>query len=197
MTSYRYQAGAQPVILVDPTFADISSGNPLPVAASLAPGTAALGNVGGQTKTVSVTPTVTAANAYGTNYVVGGKMTFANMFTSKGSGIIQTIRVTCPKVESQGFTMLLFDSDPSATTWTDAAVAAINSADVSKLIAAIPLTSNSQAGTATVAYATGLGLAVAPGITSLYAVLLSNAALTNNFGSTSDIVAKITALQDI
>lgn len=160
-------------------------------------GTNNIGNVGGKTVAVTVTPTVTTANAYGVNYVVGGLLTFANAFTSKGSGIIQTVTVTCKRVETMGFTFFLFAGNPSNTTWTDAAVAAINSADISIARGPISLVSSNALGTMTTATAFGLGLAMNPGTTSLYGVLLSNAALSNNFTSTSDISVTVSVLQDI
>jgi len=168
-----------------------SPNTPLPA------GTNNLGNVGGKTVSVTVTPTVTASNAYGTNYVVGGLLTFANAFTSKGSGVIQSVTVTCKKVETSGFTFFPFNANPSNTTWTDAAVANINAADVSAMRNPIALSANSQLGTCTVLSAVGLGQATAPGSTSLYGVLIANGALTNQFGSTSDITVTVTVLQDV
>lgn len=155
-----------------------------------------IGNVGGITKSVTVTPSVTATNAYGTNYVVGGLLTFANAYTSTGSGILQSVTVTINKVETNGFTFIPFNANPSNTTWTDAAVANINSADVAKIRNPIALSANSQLGTCTVASATGLGQAMAPTTTSLYGVLLANAALTNQFSSTNDVTVTVTVLQD-
>lgn len=160
-------------------------------------GTNNIGNVGGKTASVTVTPTVTTANAYGTNFVIGGLMTFANIFTAKGSGIIQSITVNCRRVENMGFTAFLFSGNPNATTWTDAAVANINASDVNKARGPITLANSNALGTMTVASAYGLGLAMAPGVTDLYLVLLANAALTNNFTSTSDISVTVTVLQDI
>lgn len=173
--------------------------NGVQVNAALPAGANAIGNVGGKTVTVCTTPTVTASNSYGTNYVVGGKLAFANLFTSTGSGILQSIVVTMPKTETSGFTFFPFSSDPSSTTWTDAAVAAINSADVTKMREPIALSANSQlsASAATVAYATGLGQAMVTGSTSMYGVLIANAALTNQFGSTSDIQVCAKVLQDL
>jgi hypothetical protein len=163
---------------------------------ALPAGQNAIGNVGGKTTTVTVTPTVTATNSYGANYVVGGLLTFANMFTSTGSGVIQSAWVTCKKIETSGFTLFIFNANPSNTTWTDASVAAINAADVGKVVAAIPLSSSNALGTDTTAYAYGLGLAVNVAATSLYAVLLSNATLTNQFASTSDVTVSISVLAD-
>lgn len=155
-----------------------------------------VGNVGGKTVSVTVTPTVTASNAYGTNYVVGGLLTFSNAFTSTGTGILQDVVVTIKKVETSGFTFVPFNSNPSNTTWTDAAVAAINAADVAAVREPVTLTAFSGLGTHTVAYASGLGIAMAPSSTTLYGVLLANAALTNNFGSTSDVTVTVKILQD-
>lgn len=160
-------------------------------------GTAGIGNVGGKTASVCVTPTVTTANAYGVNYVVGGKLTFANAFTATGSGILQSVTVTINKVETNGFTFTPFNADPSASTWTDAAVAAINATDVPRQRGAVSLTASSVLGTATVASAVGLGQATAPGTTSLYGVLTSNAALTNNFTTTGDVQVCVTIMQDL
>lgn len=176
------------------TLTPVAPSTGLPVVAEAS--SATIGNVGGKTVSVTVTPTVTASNSYGTNYVVGGLLTFANAFTSTGSGIIQSVVVTCKKVESQGFTFFPFHTNPSNTTWTDAAVANINAADVSAIRNPIALVGNSALGTCTVASATGLGQATSPGTTSLYGVLLTNASLTNQFGSTSDITVTVTILQD-
>lgn len=158
-----------------------------------------IGNVGGKTVSVTVIPTVTASNAYGTNFVVGGLLTFANAFTSTGSGILQSVVVTMKKAETSGFTFFVFNSNPSNTTWTDAQAAAINAADVAKVLPPIALSANSQLASTnfTVLSATGIGEALAPGATMLYGVLISNAALTNQFASTSDVTATVTVLQDL
>lgn len=155
-------------------------------------------NVGGKTVKVSTTPTVTATNSYGANYVVGGLQTFTNAFTATGSGIIQSIKINMKKVESSGFTMILFDANPSNTTWTDAAAAAINAADVAKVKAVVALNAYSGLGTHTALYADGLGIAINAGATSLYGVLIANAALTNQFATTDDVTnIDIDVLQDV
>lgn len=155
------------------------------------------GNVGGKTTTVCTTPTVTATNSYGTNYVVGGKLTFSNIFTSTGTGILQGVVVTIAKVETSGFTFFPFASDPSASTWTDAAVANINATDIPKQRAPISLTANSQLGTTTIVSASGIGQPWNAGGTSGYGILLANAALTNQFASTSDVQVCVQVLSDL
>lgn len=150
----------------------------------------------GNTVTVCVTPTVTAANAYGTNYSMGGISTFTNMFTSKQSGILQAVTVTIKKVETSGFTFVPFSALP-ANAMADAAAASINAADVFLVRNPIALSAYSGLGTHTVASAVGLGQAMASSTTSLYGILITSAALTNNLGSTSDVNVCATVLQDL
>lgn len=164
---------------------------------TIAAGQNNIGNVGGKTVSVTVTPTVTASNAYGTNYVVGGLLTFANAFTSTGSGVIQSIAVTCKKVETVSFTFIPFSANPTNTTWTDAAVANINASDVALVREPTQLNNYSGLGTMTIMSATGIGQAMNVGSTSLYGVLIVSGALTNNFGSTSDITVTVKILQDV
>lgn len=171
--------------------------NGVQVNAALPAGTNGIGNVGGKTVSVCVTPTVTTSNAYGTNYVVGGKLTFSNLFQAVGTGVLQNVTVTIGKVENNGFTFFPFSSDPSATTWTDAAVAAINATDIPKQRPPISLAANTQLGTATVASAVGIGQGWVAGGTTGYGVLIANAALTNNFSSSSELQVCVTVLQDL
>lgn len=149
-----------------------------------------------KTKAVSVTPPVTAANAYGINYVVGGLLTFPNAFTATGSGILQSVYVNMKKVETSGFTFIPFSANPVNSTFTDAAVCNINAADFDKVRGPISLGQSNAMGTHTIAAGIGLGEALSPGGTTLYGVLLANAALTNQFSSTGDVSVTVAVLQD-
>jgi hypothetical protein len=163
---------------------------------ALSPGQAAIGAVGCKTVTVGLTPAVTTANAYGTNYVVGGLLNFQNAFTKTGSGILESISVNILRVETSGFTIAFFSSFPSITAWTDASVAAINARDVPLVLATVPLGTSSVLGTHTNLDAYGINLAIQTGTTNLYAVLTANAALTNNFVTINDVSISLTILQD-
>lgn len=195
-----------PAALVLPGVGTVGSAHPLPVTGSggggtfiLGPSQNGIGNVGGKTVSVCVTPTVTTSNSYGTNYVVGGLLTFAGAFTTTGSGILQGVVVTIHEVETSGFTFFPFHANPTATTWTDAAVAAINTADVAKVRNPVALGANSQLASSgfTVASAAGLGEALAPGTTSLYGVLIANATLTTQFAAATDVQVCIKVLDDL
>ena len=84
----------------------------LNVQAVLATGANFVGNVGAKTVSVTVNPTVTTANAYGTNFVVGGLLTFSNMFTNTGTGLIQSVTVTMNHAETNGFTFFPINANP-------------------------------------------------------------------------------------
>jgi hypothetical protein len=156
----------------------------------------------GTTIEVCLTPTVTASNNYGTNYVVGGLLTFPKALTAIGTGILQSVAVTIKKVESSGFTFVPLVANPTTTVsgggFTDATVANINAADVAKVREPVALTGYSGLGTHTVAYADAIAQAFSVGLnnTTLYGVLIANAALTNQFGSASDVQVCVKILQD-
>jgi len=147
----------------------------------------ASGAVPAPVKEVCVTPTVTASNAYGINYVVGGLLTFTGPFPSSGSGVIQSIYVNIKDVESSGFTFVPLTGSPTGGSYTDATVAAIPTADKFLPRGTIVLSASSALGTQTTLVATGLGQALNAGSPSFYGLLLANAALTNNFAGTADV----------
>lgn len=144
---------------------------------------------------VCINPTVTITNSYGTNYVVGGLLTFPNAFKTPGSGILYGVTVNTVEVESQGWTFTPLNANPSHTTFTDAAAApTINSADYATPRGPASVSQNSVFGTssATSAFTEGLD----PGTTSLLGILTTNAALTNQFAATTDLTVCVNILQD-
>ena len=90
---------------------------------------------------------------------------------------------------------------PTATTWTDAAVAAISGTDKKLVRGNIALSGSSILGTHTTAFSTGGGAVlnggpVAAGATqTLYGVLTANGSLTNNFATTTDLTVCVDVLQ--
>lgn len=149
----------------------------------------------GLMKEVCVTPTVTASNAYGANYVVGGLLTFANALPATGGGQIQSVYVNTQNVETMGFTFTPFVSTPLATTWTDAAVANILAADRPLVRAPITLVGSSVLGTHTDASSVGVQEGINTGSTTLTGILTTNATLTNNFSATTDVRVCVDVVQ--
>ena len=152
-----------------------------------------IGNVGGKTATVTNTLSI-AGSTYGTNYSVGGIQTFANAFTSTGSGVLQAVSVTTAAAESNVLSFVVFNANP-ANAIADNGAAAINSADVGKVVAVIPLTPSSVLGAHTVWYAYGIGLALNVGATSLYGIVVSNSAFGATINGLTTKVA-VSILQD-
>lgn len=150
-----------------------------------------------QTVTASVTPTITAS-AYTTGQEIGGLMTFTSMARASAySGVVQSIHVTWTTAQTTTIKLYLFNSNPSATTWTDKTTAAINASDIPKLIGVYTLSANdSGLGTVTINNLDGIGKAfVLPSSgTTIYAVAVVVGTPTP--ASTSSMIVNITTLED-
>jgi hypothetical protein len=150
--------------------------------------------VGGKTSTTLVTPTI-VTTAYAVGNVVGGLFTFTNALQTAQSGMLQSVRLSIKSVQTVGFKLYIFGTNPSNTTWTDHAAPAINAADVNFLIDVIPFSSaDSGLGTHTTYAFDGIGKAFNAASTSLYGILVTTGAPT--FASVSDITIAINILQD-
>lgn len=111
----------------------------------LASGSAALaqvdsrGNVGGYDQSLANTPVVQAL-AYSSGNAIGGLQTvqfFRTLFPP--SGILNNISVASKGGSTTAMTIYVFQASPSASTCTDRAAFVLNAADVSKLVAAVPV----------------------------------------------------------
>jgi hypothetical protein len=162
---------------------------------ALVAGSAAIGQVGGKTSQVSVTPTLTASSAYTAGNCVGGLMTFSSVLLSAGSGVLQTAIVQCKSVQTVTFKLYVFSANPSSSTFTNKSAPSINSADIAKLIGVYTFsTPDSGLGTHTVYVVNGIGQALNAGATTLYAVLITTG--TPTFTATSDINVVLSVLED-
>lgn len=156
-----------------------------------------LQNVGGFTKTIQITPTVSASPDYSIGDAVGGKQTLTSAArTSGGTVILESIQVIDKAAQNGALEILIFDSDPSAATITDNS-AFVFSTDISKLVARISVATSDYVTINTIGIATlkGLGIAIkANGSANLYAAIVTPAAL--NLASTTDIRVDYGFLQD-
>lgn len=159
----------------------------------------AIGNVGGLTKTVCVTPTVTNGT-YAANVVVGGLLTFSNLFTSTGHGVIQTVAMNFTTAQTVGFKLYPFRGSPTnASTWTDHSAAAISgSTDIFLTDQPIQLANPDSGLSATMTNygAIGLGQAYNPAGTSGFFVLVPTATTASLGGTASVVQVCVTVLQD-
>jgi hypothetical protein len=162
---------------------------------ALVASTAAIGQVGGKTSQVSVTPTLTASSAYTAGNCVGGLMTFSSILLAAGSGVLQTLVLQCKSTQTATFKFYLYSANPSSSTFTNKSAPSINSADIAKLIGFWTLsTPDSGQGTHTIYVVDGVGHALNVGATTLYGVLVTTG--TPTFASTSDINMVLAVLED-
>ena len=148
-----------------------------------------------RTSNVTVTPTVTASSAYTAAYQVGGLLTFANAFDAANSGVLESIFVGSKSVQTTGYKLYLFGSQPTATTWTDKTAPAINAADLPYLLGEWTLgASDSGLGTHTINQLDGIGASITGSSSTLYGVLVC--ANTPTYTSTSDVSVSIRIMKD-
>ena len=165
---------------------------------------AAVFNVGGFTKVITVSPTVTAA-AYSAGNLIGGKLTLAAAVRgttdggTQASGELRSLLLTDKANQKAAIDVVFFNADPTNTTFTDHAAVALNVADLPKYIGHVSILASdySSLAAATNAAATkpnlGIGFSIPSGST-LYACLISRG--TPTYASTSDLSLTVSFSQD-
>lgn len=143
---------------------------------------------------VAVAPTVTAG-AYSAGDIVGGKLTFSNVFGPSFTGTLTDILVKSKSVQTTGYVLYLFSQNPSNTTWTDNGVPAINAADLPYLLGAFTLgAADSGLGTETTNQLNSIDTEIFSTTQNLYGVLTCVA--TPTYTSTSDITVSVRVRQN-
>jgi hypothetical protein len=129
--------------------------------------------------TMDTTPDYTAGDVY------GDKTTLTNaMRVSSGGGLLTAITVADVDNISPVFDVLLFDADPTGTTWTDNAAPTMAAATAAQLLAMIPFPASFVGGAyvavggVAVGTARNLDLVVkANGTANLFVVLIARATI--------------------
>jgi len=156
-----------------------------------------LGEVGQAKVTVSVTPTVDTA-IYALGDLMGGKLTFANAAraAARGGEIITAVLSDLAAQNAQ-IDLVLFDEDPTGTTFTDQAALDIADADLPKIAGVIPIaTADYHAfndSSAASVRNVGLAFKLASG-TSLFGALVCRG--TPTYVSASDVQVHLAIEQD-
>lgn len=146
--------------------------------------------------TVSTTPTVSNGTAYAAGDNVGGKLLFTGAFvTAKHAGDIRKVLITDADAQSANFDLILFNSDPSGSTFTDNAAQAIAAADRSKIIAVISITTHCVLSGSAISYRTSLvDFAYSMAAGSLYGCLVTRS--TPTYTSTTALSIYMDIIQD-
>jgi len=170
-----------------------AGGFPSPVTVAFANDTSILGRVGGLTGVVNVAslPVVTASSAYAAGDLVGGKLQFTGITRPAAAGrkvTLQSLTILFNTTQTAQFDLVVFHSDPAATTFTDKTTFSVNSADLSKTVAAIPLTFITQISVPSLYQNMNIGIPVeAIGSNNLFAAIVTRG--TPTFTATSDILS--------
>ncbi len=157
--------------------------------------------VGGVTDIIKPTdPTVSNGTAYVAGDVIGAKITLSGAI--RGTGYTALLSSIVAKAEdtvtASAIDVLIFDADPTGSTFTDNAALAVVDGDLAKLIGAVTLdkaVTVNASGNSTLVQATNINLPVKGDDTNkLYVVLVARAAIT--FNATDALTLSFGFMQD-
>ena len=147
------------------------------------------------TKTVSVVPVVDT-NIYAANDNVGGKLTFSNIVRAQVySGEVRSVTITDLGGDSANLNLILFNADPTATTFTNNAATDIADADLDKIVCVVPVTTHyafADNGASTAVYV-GCAFELS-NATTLYGALVATG--TPTLDAVDALTVKLTIRQD-
>lgn len=154
------------------------------------------------TNCVTATPTVDTS-AYATGDLIGGKLTFTGALrNSTASGFVVSVAVVDESAQAQDLEVVIFNDNPTGTTFTDQAALDIADADVPKIAAVVTLGSSTRFAWADngLKYVGSLSLPVVGGYvagvptTTLYGALVSRGSPT--FAASNDVKVTLCISQD-
>lgn len=154
-------------------------------------------NIGGFTAVVAPTVTVSTSPAYTAGDCVGGKLTLSGIVRTPGTALLQSLFMVDTSNQKAALELIIFNADPSATTFTDNGALSINAADVSKIVRRISIATTDYVTIDTKAFADispgGKVLTPSSG-TDMYACLV--AVGTPTYAATTALALKAGVLQD-
>ncbi len=145
---------------------------------------------------VAITPDT---DIYASGDLIGEKLTISNpLGGSGGKGRLLSIVLADRAKNSAAIDLILFDANPSATTFTDNGPLTIVDADLSRICGVIPIVANDYAefvdNTVFCLYNINLGIALRGSTKDLYACLVSRG--TPTFAATTDLQLILTLTQN-
>lgn len=152
--------------------------------------------VSGSSITLGSTLTVQAA-AYATGNNMGGLFSLPGAGrVNNGTGLVQAVTAIFAGGAVPSLDLVLFNSNPTASTITDKNAVVINSADLSKIVGIVHITDATLIGTSapSVIQGTQLALPYAIAGTVLYGAIITRSAVTP--AATNDLSVYVKLLQD-
>jgi len=161
-------------------------------------GEAHIGEIGGNTVVVQVTPAASALG-YAANDLVGGKLAFTDAArVADGSGVVHSLVIADKAKENCDFDLVLFDDDPDSTTFTDGTAFDVADADLAKIVGVINVPTGDYVdfNDNSVGVETNCNVVfeLTSGTTTLYGALIARTAAT--FSTASDITVRLGIFRD-
>ena len=160
------------------------------ITGSLPAGEAHIGEIGGNSATVSVTPPITAG-AYAAEDIVGGVQTLTDAARATGREVVlESITVTDLGKQNAELAIFFFDRDPTNGTYNDNAALDIDDTDMGYCLGVVTVETDDYADAAdnSVASRRNIGLGLSPNAVNLYAIAKTTG--TPTYTSTSDLTFK-------
>ena len=148
-----------------------------------------------KTAVIEVAPTVDT-NAYASGDLIGGKLTLSNATAyTVYSGIISNVVIIDKDKEALDIDVVFFDTNPTATTFTDNAAFTPNDTDLLNIICTVSITTDVAFADNGMSYANNVNCPFkTPGTNTIYAALVARGAGT--YTSSSDLLLRVGILQD-
>jgi len=151
------------------------------------------GSIGGAT--VAVTPTVSATPDYSTGDSIGGLMTVPGIVGADGVGALLAYITGVSKVSiGADIDLIVFNANPSASTFTDNDAVVIDPADLGKIVGKVTLPSAgwvALSGTQVLQAVTTTVPINGQAAASIYVAAVARGVI--NLGSTSDLIFRFSA----
>lgn len=148
-------------------------------------------------RTLNATPTIDTA-IYASGDLVGGKLTFAGAAKEGvGSGTVHNVVIQDLDKESANYDVIIFNSNPTETTFQDQSPLDIADSDLSKVVCIVSVTTHATFADNGVSYANGTNCVfeIADASTpTLYAALVVRA--TPTYTTAADLTLRLSILQD-
>lgn len=157
-----------------------------------------IGEVGGKSDIFNPDALVVTAGAYHANDVIGGLLTLSNAVrVSGGTALLQSLFVLDAANQKAAMEILVFNSNPSASTFTDNAAPVIHADDRAKIIRRISVLASDYVtigGLAIADISPGSRVVKAAGSRNLYMVITTPG--TPTYVATSDLSVSVGMLED-
>lgn len=151
-----------------------------------------------ETIILSSSPTVDTTPAYTTGDAVTGLITFSNACDPRTNlGEIRGVTIIDQSANGQDLDLVLFSSNPSATTFTRNSALDIADADLLKVTAVIPVTTHKAFADNGISQAKNIAYSFAcSSASTLYGVLVARNAGTLQYTAGTDVTVRIEFLAD-